>query len=57
MGHGNALTLDYSPHLEPLGRRYTFPHKAMAFPSNFQEGKTHATIGPSFKYETLEVGK
>ena len=52
-----GLTIDYGPHLEPLGRRYTFPHKAMAFPNNFQEGKTHASIGPSFRYETLEVGK
>jgi|GEM_PF-3003153 len=52
-----GLTIEYSPHLEVLGRRYTFPHKAMAFPGNFQPGADHASIGPSFRYETLEVGK
>ncbi len=52
-----GLTIEYSPHVETLGRRYAFPHKAMAFPSNFQPGVDHASIGPSFKYETLEIAK
>lgn len=50
-----GLTIEYAAHLEALGRRYTFPHKAMAFPAKFQPGREHASIGPSFKYETLEV--
>jgi hypothetical protein len=50
-----GLTIEYSPHLEVLGRRYTFPQKTMAFPGNFQPGVDHASIGPSFKYETLEI--
>lgn len=52
-----GLTIEYSSHFEVLGRRYTFPHKGIAFPNNSQPGMDHATIGPSFRYETLEVGK
>jgi hypothetical protein len=53
----NGLTIEYAPHLEVIGRRYTFPQPAMAFPARAQIGSDHATIGPTFRYETLEVGK
>lgn len=52
-----GLTIEYAPHLEVVGRRYIFPQPAMAFPARLQLGSDHATIGPTFKYETLEVGK
>jgi hypothetical protein len=52
-----GLTIEYAQHLEVLGRRYIFPQPAMAFPARAQAGMDHATIGPTFRYETLEVGK
>lgn len=52
-----GLTIEYAQHLEVLGRRYVFPQPGMAFPSRAQAGADHATIGPTFRYETLEVGK
>lgn len=50
----SGLTIDYAAPVEVLGRRYTFPHKAMAFPSHLGEGGKHATIGPTFRFAELE---
>ena len=49
----SGLTIEYAPHLEVLGRRYSFPHGDMAFPASRQEGVKHATHGPTFRYEVV----
>jgi hypothetical protein len=48
----SGLTIEYGLHVTPAGRRYSFPHKGMAFPDKFGEGEKHATMGPSFRYES-----
>ena len=45
-----GLTIEYAPAIEVLGRRYGFPHKAMAFPSSLGEGAASADIGPTFRF-------
>ncbi|WP_254506505.1 hypothetical protein [Anatilimnocola floriformis] len=57
LGNRAGLTIEYSPHIEPIGRRYSFPHQAMAFPDKLGEGGDHATIGPTFRYELPKAGK
>lgn len=52
-----GLTINYAAPVEVLGRRYTFPHKAMAFPNHFGEGATHAAIGPTFRFGELPAKK
>jgi len=46
----SGLTVEYADHVEALGRRYSFPHDSMAFPSHLSEGARHATHGPTFRY-------
>ncbi len=53
----SGLTIDYAPHIEVIGRRYAFPHKAMAYPNNLGAGADHATHGPTFRFEAVELGK
>ena len=40
-----------APHFQVVGRRYAFPHKAMAFPNKRAEDAKSATFGPTFRYE------
>ncbi|HEX5103858.1 MAG TPA: hypothetical protein VFV87_08620, partial [Pirellulaceae bacterium] len=49
-----GLVLEYADHVEPLGRRYSFPHKEMAFPAQRGEGARNATIGPTFRFDEAE---
>lgn len=48
-----GLTIEYAAPIEVIGRRYAFPHKAMAFPSHLGEGARHATFGPTFRFGEL----
>jgi hypothetical protein len=47
----SGLTVDYASHFQVNGRRYSFPHKTMAFPSKLTESPQHASLGPSFRYD------
>jgi hypothetical protein len=47
----DGLTVEVAPHVEVLGRRYSFPHADMAFPIHLSEGAKHGTYGPTFRYE------
>lgn len=51
----SGLTIEYAPHLEVIGRRYAFPHKAMAYPNNLGAGADRATHGPTFRFEAVEL--
>jgi hypothetical protein len=46
-----GLTVEVADHIEVAGRRYSFPHRDMAFPANVGEGAVHACYGPTFRYE------
>jgi hypothetical protein len=48
----SGLEIDFGSHFEVIARRYSFPHRGMAFPDHASErGVKHATVGPTFRYE------
>jgi hypothetical protein len=46
-----GLSVEVAAHIEVSGRRYSFPHRDMAFPAHLGEGAVHACYGPTFRYE------
>lgn len=55
LANPGGLTIEYAPHIEVIGRRYAFPHKAMAYPNNRGAGADRATHGPTFRFEAVEL--
>ena len=53
----SGLTLEFAQHLDVHTRRYSFPHKAMAFPSNRGSEVREAMVGPTFRYDEAEEKK
>jgi hypothetical protein len=50
----SGLELEFGSHFEVIARRYSFPHRGMAFPDHASErGVKHATLGPTFRYEVV----
>ena len=49
-----GLTLEFAEHVEVHARRYSFPHKEMAFPSQRGSEARDAHIGPTFRYDEAE---
>ena len=52
-----GLAIEYADHIEPLGRRYSFPHETMTFPRSVTEGAKHAAHGPTFRYSVTVEAK
>jgi hypothetical protein len=52
----SGLKIEYAAHLEAAGRRYSFPHKAMAFPGNHTPDPKNCSIGPTFRFEVTDEG-
>jgi hypothetical protein len=46
-----TLTAEFAPQLTVAGRRFAFPHKAMAFPRLFSSGAEGVSIGPTFRFD------
>lgn len=57
MVNPSNLIVKFSDHFSVVGRRYAFPHEAMAYPTHLQEGEKHASLGPSFRYEATPESK
>lgn len=47
--------IDFGGHFEVIGSRSAFPRDKMAFPDRSDLGVKRATIGPTFRYEALEL--
>jgi hypothetical protein len=54
MTNPSSLTVKFADHVEVIGRRYTFPHKGMAFPDQLQADVDSATLGPTLRYEVSD---
>jgi hypothetical protein len=54
MDNPSSLTVKFADHLEVIGRRYTFPHKGMAFPEQLAANVDSASLGPTLRYEVSD---
>ena len=54
MDNPSSLTVKFADHVEVIGRRYTFPHKGMAFPEQFAANVDSASLGPTLRYEVSD---
>jgi hypothetical protein len=57
MVNPTRLLIEFNDHLEVIGRRHAYPHTTMAFPNRSDPEVKRASIGPTFRYEALELKK